>query len=213
MCAALIVILTVFMTACGSTTAAPAGQTFQKTGSMQLSYAEQFSVDYYNESFALITIADGSRYLLVPEGETVPEDAPQDVTVLRQPLSSVYAASSSAVDLFLHADALDAVKMTGTKAVDWTIPEIRRAVEADDILYVGKYSAPDYEAVIEEGCTLAIENTMILHAPETKEKLESLGIPVIIEYSSYETHPLGRVEWIKLYGLLTGHLAEAEAFF
>ncbi|MBP5292229.1 MAG: ABC transporter substrate-binding protein, partial [Lachnospiraceae bacterium] len=45
------------------------------------------------------------------------------------------------------------------------------------------------------------------------EMLESLGIPVIVEWSSYEPHPLGRVEWIKLYGLLTGHLDEAEAFF
>ena len=37
---------------------------------------------------------------------------------------------------------------------------------------------------------------MILHSPEVKEMLEDFDIPVIIEYSSYETHPLGRVEWI-----------------
>lgn len=54
---------------------------------------------------------------------------------------------------------------------------------------------------------------MILHSPATKEKLESLGIPVLVEYSSYEPHPLGRVEWIKLYGLLSGRLEEAKAFF
>ena len=46
-----------------------------------------------------------------------------------------------------------------------------------------------------------------------REKLLSLGFPLFVEYSSYEPHPLGRVEWIKLYGLLTGRLAEAEAFF
>jgi iron complex transport system substrate-binding protein len=50
---------------------------------------------------------------------------------------------------------------------------------------------------------------MITHAPEVKEQLESNGIPVIIDRSSYETHPLGRSEWIKLYGLLTDHLSEA----
>ena len=27
--------------------------------------------------------------------------------------------------------------------------------------------------------------------------LNDFGIPVMIEYSSYESHPLGRVEWIK----------------
>ena len=54
---------------------------------------------------------------------------------------------------------------------------------------------------------------MIFHSPETKEQLEALGIPVLVERSSYEPEPLGRMEWIKLYGLLTGRLAEAEAFF
>lgn len=43
--------------------------------------------------------------------------------------------------------------------------------------------------------------------------LEQLGIPVLVERSSYEDSPLGRVEWIKLYGLLTGHLDTAEEFF
>ena len=54
---------------------------------------------------------------------------------------------------------------------------------------------------------------MIYHTPEIKEQLENLGIPVIVEYSSYEPHPLGRMEWIKLYGLLTGHEQEAEELF
>jgi iron complex transport system substrate-binding protein len=54
---------------------------------------------------------------------------------------------------------------------------------------------------------------MLLHSPATREQLESLGIPVLIERSSYETHPLGRMEWIKLYALLVGREEEAEAFF
>lgn len=54
---------------------------------------------------------------------------------------------------------------------------------------------------------------MIYHNPEVREQLERLGIPVLVERSSYESHPLGRMEWIKLYGVLTGKLEEAEAFF
>ena len=48
---------------------------------------------------------------------------------------------------------------------------------------------------------------------ELKEKLEELGIPVLVDHSSYEPNPLGRTEWVKLYGLLTGHEEEAEAAF
>jgi len=62
-------------------------------------------------------------------------------------------------------------------------------------------------------CDLAIESTMILHTPDVVEKIEALGIPVMVERSSYESHPLGRTEWIKLYGLLCGKEALAETLF
>ena len=54
---------------------------------------------------------------------------------------------------------------------------------------------------------------MINHNPEVKEQLERLGVPVLVERSSYESNPLGRMEWIKLYGVLLGKEEEAEAAF
>ena len=184
----------------------------EKTGSMELQYAKEFRVDYYEDGYDVITI-EGDEYLLVPEGMPVPDEIGSEVTVLQQPLENLYVASSSAMDLFLQAGAIDRVDMTSTSAENWTLPEIREKVISDDILFVGKYSAPDYEVVLDEGCGLAVENTMISHTPEVKEKLEQLGIPVLVERSSYEESPLGRVEWIKLYGLLTGQLDTAEQFF
>jgi iron complex transport system substrate-binding protein len=54
---------------------------------------------------------------------------------------------------------------------------------------------------------------MIYHTPEVGEKLESFGIPMMVDYSSYESHPLGRVEWVKFYGALLGkEEAAMEAF-
>ena len=54
---------------------------------------------------------------------------------------------------------------------------------------------------------------MILHTPEVQEKLETLGIPVLIDESSHESHPLGRTEWIRFYGALLDKEEEADAFF
>ena len=82
-----------------------------------------------------------------------------------------------------------------------------------DIEYAGKYSAPDYEAICDADCDLALESTMIYHTPKVKEQLERLGIPVLVERSSYESNPLGRMEWIKLYGVLTGKEEQAEALY
>jgi iron complex transport system substrate-binding protein len=86
-------------------------------------------------------------------------------------------------------------------------------MEAGTLTYAGKYSSPDYEMLLAGGCGLAVESTMILHTPKVQEKLEQIGIPVFIDRSSYERDPLGRTEWIRVYGVLTGKEEEAEAVF
>ena len=181
------------------------------SSSMELLYAEQFSVDYNYDGTAVISVGDGEKYLLVPEGAEV--SSLEGMTVIHQPLDNIYLAASSAMDLFCSLDALDSITATATAPKDWSIPEVKTAVENEDILYAGKYSSPDYEVILSEDCEIAIESTMIYHKPEVKEQLEALGIPVFVERSSYEAHPLGRLEWIKLYGLLLGKEEEAQAFF
>ena len=41
--------------------------------SLELQYADQFSVDYYEDGYALITIAGDGQFLLVPEGKEAPD--------------------------------------------------------------------------------------------------------------------------------------------
>lgn len=117
------------------------------------------------------------------------------------------------MDLFRELDGIGAVTLSGTDANGWYIKEARQAMEEGRIAYAGKYSAPDYELILDKGCDLAVESTMIYHSPEVKEQLERFGVPVLVERSSYESHPLGRMEWIKLYGALLGKEREAQDYF
>ncbi len=185
----------------------------ETVGHMELQYADQFAVEYLADGCALVTVVGGGRFLVVPEGQALPQGLDEAITVLRQPIEDIYLAATSAMCLFDALDALPAVSMSGTKAEGWYVENARAAMERGEILYAGKYSAPDYELLLARNCALAIESTMIHHAPAVKEKLEALGIPVLVERSSYESHPLGRTEWIKLYGLLTGREARAQACF
>ena len=183
------------------------------TDSTELEYAQKFTIDNYEGGYALVTITDGGRFLVVPEGKEAPEDLAQDITVLQQPIQNIYLVASAVMDMFVSLDALDSIRFSGTKADGWYIDAAKAAMESGDILYAGKYSAPDYEQILAENCGLAIENTMISHTPEVQEQLQKFGIPVLVDHSSYEPNPLGRTEWVKLYGLLTGHEEEAEAAF
>jgi len=180
---------------------------------METVYAHEFTVDYYEDGFALIGMTDGSRYLLVPEGREIPQGLAKDIIPLQQPLEHIYLVASAVMDMLVSLDALDKVRFSGLKADGWYIEEAREAVETGEILYAGSYSAPDYERIVSEGCGLAVENTMIYHNPEVKEQLERLDIPVFVDHSSYETEPLGRTEWVRLYGLLLGKEEEAENVF
>ena len=179
----------------------------------ELKYAKQFTIEDYGNGLQLITIAQDRQYLLVPEGAQAPAGVPEEVTVLQQPIQNIYLTATAAMDLFRALDGLDAIRLSGTKESGWYLPEARQAMEAGDILYAGKYSAPDYELILAQQCGLAVESTMIYHNPEVKEQLESLGIPVLVDYSSYESDPLGRMEWIKLYGALLGKEEEAARIF
>ena len=185
---------------------------FQVESAYPLEYAKEFTVDECTGGTRLITIQN-ARYLVVPESSTVPNGLSEDITVLQKPLANVYLVSTSAMDPILKLDALSAVTLSGTSAENWYLPEAKEAMENGEISYAGKYSAPDYELIVSANCGLAIENTMIYHTPEVKEQLEKFGIPVLVERSSYESDPLARMEWVKLYGILFDKEAEAETFF
>lgn len=181
--------------------------------SMELKYAENFSVDYYVGGYKLLTVMDGTKILVVPEGKVVPENLEEGVYIMQQPIDNLYLVATAVMDMFDSLDAVDTIRLSGQKEGNWYIESANEAMANGDMLYAGKYNKPDYELIVSENCPLAIENMMISHSPEVIEMMEDFGIPVMIEYSSYESHPLGRVEWIKFFGALVGKEAEAEEAF
>lgn len=182
-------------------------------GSMNLRYAEHFSVDYYEGGYKMLTVKDGTRVLTVPEGMEIPRNLEEDVIIMQEPVRDLYLVASAAMDMFGKLDAIDTIRLSGQKEDGWYLEEAKEAMRSGDILYAGKYNKPDYELIVSEGCSLAIENVMITHSPEVVEMLGNFGIPVLIDYSSYESHPLGRVEWIRFYGALLDKEEEAEQEF
>lgn len=184
----------------------------EKMDELVIEYADTFHIDCYENDMYLITIHDTDKYLFVSDADNVPEVA-DDITVIAGVQDNIYVASSSDMDFFNCLDAMDSVCFTSTKQENWSIDAVAERLSDGRLEYVGKYNMPDYERLVDSPCRLAIENTMVYHCPEVKENLESLGINVLVDYSSYESTPLGRLEYVKLYGLLCGKYDEAKAFF
>ena len=148
-------------------------------------YATQFSIYKYKGGYAYIDLIDSDKILVVPKDGKVPKN--------------------------LKDDILDRIKFVGTDR--WYIDNAKKAMDEGKWINAGNYNAPDYETLINEKCQLAIENTMVLHNPEVREKMTTLGIKNIIEKSFAESHPLGRTEWIKVYGVIFGKEKEANEVF
>ena len=168
---------------------------------------------YYNDGYKLLDVDDNAQYLVVPEGMEAPDGLDDSIQVLQQPLDTIYMAATSPMALFVVIGAVDSIKLSGLDASGWYIQSAADAINNGDMTFAGKYDEPDYELLVGDDCDLAVESTMILHAPKVQEMIETLGIPVFIDRSSYESQPLGRTEWIKLYGAMMNKEEEAAAFF
>lgn len=224
-CLLILSLLAVMLTGCSSSTTGQEGSndsaggqipqieelTYEK--SVDFTYAECLAIYQYEGGYSLVDIFDDARYLIVPEGGSVPKNLDEDITVIQQPVNDIYLGATAVMSLFDAIDGLDHISMTSLKESGWTVENAAARMKEGKIVYAGKYSEPDYEMILEKDCQLAIESTMIYHTPDVKEMLEELGVPVLVDRSSYESNPLGRTEWIKLYGVLTGKEAEANAFF
>ncbi len=198
----------------GADQAAPADGLPASLGFMPLEYAELFSVEYFSDGSRMISAGTGEhRYLVLPEGVEQPEALDGDVYVLRRPIDRLYIASTSIVSLVDALGALDRVPLVGTDVDGWYLEHVVEAMEAGTIRFGGKFSQPNYEMIVGEQIQLHINNTMVDSKPEVLEKFDELGIPTLVENSSKEPHPLGRVEWIKLLGVLLDLEEEAQRYF
>ena len=182
---------------------------------IQTSYASQFCIYEYQDGISLIDICGKEKYLVVPKEEYNGglKEAAKVNAVIPRGIENIYLASSSAYSLWDAIGAEDKLGFSSIKENDWYISKASNAMKSGRLVYAGKYRMPDYELLLKSGCKLAIESTMILHVPKVKEKLEQLGISVFTDYSSYEDNPLGRLEWIKVYGEISGCQEKALSFF
>lgn len=165
------------------------------------------------------------RYILIPKGKegdkTVAMLAKRRSTgarcttdTVRTPVESNLVFTAPHCQLFTELGCQNAI--TGVCDKDYiNIPDIKSRAQADakvahPIMDCGSSMQPDIERII------ALHPEALLISPFENSggygKLDKLRIPVIETADYMETSPLGRAEWIKLYGLLLGS-SKADSLF
>lgn len=171
------------------------------------------------------------RYILVPKGTegdaTMAKLAGQahgdgkaaaalgvKTDTVRTPLESNLVFTAPHCQLLTELGCQNAI--TGVCDKDYiNIPDIKSRAQADakvahPIMDCGSSMQPDIERII------ALHPEALLISPFENSggygKLDKLRIPIIETADYMETSPLGRAEWIKLYGLLLGS-SKADSLF
>ena len=92
--------------------------------------------------------------------------------------------------------------------------DLRRKARAGEIQQIGYgwHMPPTLDALVAAQPDVLIARMADLTHTQHMERVESLGIPVVPTFIDAEPHYMGRVEWVRLMGLLTGKEAEADAF-
>ena len=67
---------------------------WEPESSLELHYAKDFTVDYYEGGYKLVCIEGNQRFLVVPEGATAPDGLASDINVLQQPLDNLYLVAT-----------------------------------------------------------------------------------------------------------------------
>ncbi|MFZ6051260.1 ABC transporter substrate-binding protein [Halocola ammonii] len=148
------------------------------------------------------------RWILFPKDGELP-DSLKDERVLRTPLQNIACLSTTHTSMIAKLNALD--QIGGMAYADYVLnPEVKTHLEQEKIKSLSGANGIDQEQLI------ALDPDAFFIYPYERmntEKLESAGIPCVDIAEYQEGHPLGRAEWLKVFGKLLGKEQEADSVF
>ncbi len=147
-------------------------------------------------------------YLLVDRDAPVPNSLPKG-EIIKVPVQGLVVNSSVYAAPIEELGALGCI--TGVlDAQYFSMPSIKQGLASGKIKDMGNSQSPTVEKIVE----LAPDGIMInLYEGMNTATLPTVGVPYIKMADNLETSPLGRAEWIKFLGLLTGRQERADSIF
>ena len=139
-----------------------------------------------------------------------PFDGRADTLIVKKSFESVVLMSTTHVG-FLDAIGCDSV-ITGVSGLRYVCsPQLRKAAQEGRVKDVGYDAAPDYETILSLNPDLVLTYSVSGEMSRFENKLKSLGIRVFCINEHLERHPLARAAYLRLFGALTGRMAEADS--
>lgn len=149
-----------------------------------------------------------ASYLLIPDTADV-QTTDKDEIPVRVPMKSLVANTEILYSILRELDATDAV--TGLLDAGYIkSPEVKKALATGSIADMGSSTIPSVEKLVKDHPQLV---AIDMYEGMQTVDLSKYGINYLMMADGLEGTPLGRAEWIKLLGLLTGKEQKADSIF
>lgn len=181
-----------------------------------IEYASGLSI-VKHEGYSVVTVSDPwpdahakFTYVLKEKEAKVP-DSLQKYTTIKVPLESIVVTSTTNIPFLEMLEVEN--KLVGFPHIDYVSSEKTRAlIDKGAVKNVGQNEKLNVEQLIELSPDLIVtfgvdnNNSML-------DNLKKSGLNVLIQADWMEQSPLGKAEWIKLYGALFGKEEQAKELF
>lgn len=149
-----------------------------------------------------------NTYILVDKSASLPERLPQG-TLLRTPLAGTVVSSSVHCELLDELGCIDAIGGVCDSRYIYN-EELRRRIQQGRVADAGNSTMPNVERIVDLD-----PDAVLLSSFEnnSNERIDKMGIPIIECCDYMETTPLGRVEWVRVFGWLYGCETVADSLF
>ena len=180
----------------------------------KVKYAKNFTLTEHGDYVELDIISPKTRmveakYALVKDGKKL--SLPENLSRIDVPVKNIGAYSTTFIGMIDALGEIQTIKATTSSKYIYN-KTVKQGIQKGTIL------TSDFDGSDSPGTLLKKDIHLLMYSGfgnpyPNEDKLKQLGIVCMANYDWEETHPLGKAEWIKLFGALYDKSEEADQYF
>jgi iron complex transport system substrate-binding protein len=181
----------------------------------KIEYAKNFNL-VEKENYTLLQLIDPENEkveleyaLLKKENFNTPISS--NIIKVEIPIRNVAALSGTHIGMLDKIKSVDVIRAVSSKNYIYN-PQVLKKINNASVHEMNDFGQMNPETIFNTGVKIIIYSGFG-KTPEYEEKLSKLGIICMPNYDWREKHPLGKAEWIKVFGALCDKKDEAASYF
>ena len=175
----------------------------------------------YSKTLSIQELEEGTRVLITdPDNgkrwkfilhHSQPNQINKDEIWIKTPIKSIIALSGTDVGMLSKIGKLSIIKGVANSKYIFSA-ELKKCIKNGKVVSYGDQEAVLFEKIIQSKSNVLTYSCFGKKFPHA-DQLKQAGTICIPVFDWKETHPLGKAEWIKLYGYLTDRDLQSKTYF